>query len=255
MIHAHTTHKTTARSPLCPSDTAMTACAGSELVMSELAMSSRAESSRAGFGRAGVRSCFFFARSLLLLAAAAMAVLGHDVRAQKSAVGFTTNLDSVKGVQVGLLTSVAASKMSGLQFGGFANMSAAAISGMQLSGVSNIAMGVERGCCRGHRNQCFRTLFRPLGAELGLRTDHLAQHRPQPAQRLRLGQRLLHHQPLCPPLSRQPLLQLGTQQRPHVLGVGALCPGWVHDVGAPGRDRAACHQRHLCDNHRRHRHR
>lgn len=82
---------------------------------------------------------------LMMVAAAVMVVTGSTVQAQNSPVGIASVQDSVKSVQVGLLSSVATSQMKGFQFGGFANMAAAPLNGMQLSAVSNIAMGVTKG--------------------------------------------------------------------------------------------------------------
>ena len=76
---------------------------------------------------------------------AIMVVTSTNLQAQRIPVGITSSVDSVKGMQVGLLSSVSVSQMKGFQFGGFANMSAAPIRGMQLSGISNIAMGVNCG--------------------------------------------------------------------------------------------------------------
>ena len=80
-----------------------------------------------------------------MVTAVLTAVMSINVHAQNIPVGITCSMDSVKGVQVGLLSSVAVSQMKGFQFGGFANMSASPINGFQLSGVSNIATGVEKG--------------------------------------------------------------------------------------------------------------
>lgn len=82
---------------------------------------------------------------LMMVAAAVMTAMSMNVHAQHIPVGVTSSLDSVKSVQLGILSSVAVSQMKGFQFGGFANMSAAPINGFQLSGVSNIATGVEKG--------------------------------------------------------------------------------------------------------------
>ena len=107
--------------------------------------------------------------------------------AQHIPVGITSSLDSVKSVQIGLLSSVAVSQMKGFQFGGFANMSAAPIRGMQLSGVSNIAMGVERGFqlspffnisggrMRGLQTSLYNLADTVSGAQLGLFNRSVSQ--------------------------------------------------------------------------------
>ncbi len=81
----------------------------------------------------------------MMAVASMMAAINSNVHAQHTPVGITSSIDSVKSVQIGILSSVAVSQMKGFQFGGFANMSAAPINGLQLSGVSNIAMGVKKG--------------------------------------------------------------------------------------------------------------
>ena len=80
-----------------------------------------------------------------LFVTAIMLFTKMNVQAQNFPVGIASVQDSVKSVQVGILSSVAVGQMKGFQFGGFANMSAAPINGMQLSGISNIAMGVTKG--------------------------------------------------------------------------------------------------------------
>ncbi len=81
----------------------------------------------------------------MMAVASMMAAINFNVHAQHTPVGITSSIDSVKSVQIGILSSVAVSQMKGFQFGGFANMSVAPINGLQLSGVSNISMGVEKG--------------------------------------------------------------------------------------------------------------
>ena len=49
-----------------------------------------------------------------------------------------------------------------------------------------------------------------------------------------MGQRLLHHQYVCPPLSRQPVLQCCPYQRSVILGVGTLRSVGLGHVGVPG---------------------
>ncbi len=67
------------------------------------------------------------------------------IHAQKWPVGIASMQDSVKSVQLGIISSTAIHQMKGLQLGAFANMSAAPIRGMQLSAISNISIGVKRG--------------------------------------------------------------------------------------------------------------
>lgn len=74
-----------------------------------------------------------------------MFLLSCSLHAQRWPVGIASVQDSVKSIQLGIISSTAIDKMNGLQLGTFANMSAAPIRGMQLSGISNISMGVERG--------------------------------------------------------------------------------------------------------------
>ena len=72
-----------------------------------------------------------------------MAVI--NLQAQRWPVGIASVQDSVKSVQIGVISSTAISQMKGFQFGAFANMSAAPVNGLQLSGVSNISTGVKKG--------------------------------------------------------------------------------------------------------------
>lgn len=67
------------------------------------------------------------------------------MHAQRWPVGIASMQDSVKSLQLGIISSTAVHQMKGLQIGTFANMSAAAVRGMQLSGISNISIGVDRG--------------------------------------------------------------------------------------------------------------
>ena len=71
--------------------------------------------------------------------------MSGEMQAQRWPVGIASVQDSVKSIQLGLISSTAVSQMKGFQFGGFANMSAAPVNGFQLSSVSNIAMGVDKG--------------------------------------------------------------------------------------------------------------
>ncbi|MBP5570724.1 MAG: hypothetical protein J6X46_06875 [Prevotella sp.] len=68
-----------------------------------------------------------------------------NVSAQKSPVGIVSVQDSVKSVQVGVISSVATDGGHGLQLSGVSNASAQTFNGLQLSGVSNITNGMDRG--------------------------------------------------------------------------------------------------------------
>ena len=65
--------------------------------------------------------------------------------AQNCPVGIVSGQDSVRGMQFGVVASVAGAKARGVQLSGFSNMTTGSLRGVQLSGVSNIAAGVERG--------------------------------------------------------------------------------------------------------------
>ena len=66
-------------------------------------------------------------------------------QAQHSPVGIVSGQDSVKGVQIGVVSSIATEGGRGVQFSGFSNMSAMQFRGLQLSGVSNISRGMPNG--------------------------------------------------------------------------------------------------------------
>ena len=59
-------------------------------------------------------------------------------------IGLTSHTDSLKGVQLNMLSNYAR-RMEGLQLSGFSNISSTPMRGFQLSGVTNISMGVENG--------------------------------------------------------------------------------------------------------------
>lgn len=69
----------------------------------------------------------------------------QNVHAQHTPVGIASMQDSVRSVQLGLISSTAISQLKGFQLGGFAAMSAAPLNGFQLSAISNISMGVQKG--------------------------------------------------------------------------------------------------------------
>ena len=66
-------------------------------------------------------------------------------RAQKSPVGIVSVQDSVKSVQLGVISSVAADGGHGVQLSGVSNISAHKFNGLQLGGVSNITRGMDKG--------------------------------------------------------------------------------------------------------------
>ena len=69
----------------------------------------------------------------------------HDsTRVTNFGIGLTNGTDTLKGVQLNALSSVA-DVAKGVQISGFSNISTSPFRGVQFSGVSNLAMGVERG--------------------------------------------------------------------------------------------------------------
>lgn len=78
--------------------------------------------------------------TVLILAAASL-----SAAAQNCPVGIVSGQDSVRGMQFGVVASVAGAKARGVQLSGFSNMTTGSLRGVQLSGVSNIAAGVEKG--------------------------------------------------------------------------------------------------------------
>ena len=81
----------------------------------------------------------------IVVTAAMMAATGCKVYAQKSPVGIVSVQDSVKSVQIGLISSVATDGGKGLQLSAFSNASANVFNGLQFSGFSNITNGMDRG--------------------------------------------------------------------------------------------------------------
>ena len=59
-------------------------------------------------------------------------------------IGVTSHTDTVKGMQVNMLSNYA-ENVKGLQLSAFSNISSSPLCGAQLSGVTNISMGVEKG--------------------------------------------------------------------------------------------------------------
>ena len=73
------------------------------------------------------------------------AMLNNNVYAQKSPVGIVSVQDSVKSVQVGVISSVATDGGNGLQLSTVSNASAHKFNGVQLSAVNNIVAGMDNG--------------------------------------------------------------------------------------------------------------
>ena len=67
------------------------------------------------------------------------------LQAQNFPVGIVSVQDSVKSVQVGIISSVAADGGHGVQLSGFSNTSAHKFNGLQLGAVSNITTGMDKG--------------------------------------------------------------------------------------------------------------
>ena len=84
-------------------------------------------------------------RVLLLAAVAMMTLVSGDVYAQKFPVGIVSTQDSVKSVQLGVISSVATGGGHGLQLAGVSNTSAHQFNGLQLAGLTNISRGIGRG--------------------------------------------------------------------------------------------------------------
>ena len=59
-------------------------------------------------------------------------------------IGLTSHTDTLKGVQLNLLSNYAWN-VKGIQLSGFSNISSTPLRGIQLSGITNISMGVEKG--------------------------------------------------------------------------------------------------------------
>lgn len=84
---------------------------------------------------------FFMRTYLFLLALLPFAV----AQAQRFPIGIVSSQDTVKHVQVGLISSIATGASKGVQLSTFTNMSAGPLKGIQLSGLSNITRGMELG--------------------------------------------------------------------------------------------------------------
>jgi len=81
----------------------------------------------------------------ILAIAAMMALASSHVCAQLFPIGIVSTQDTVKSVQLGIISSVATDGGRGLQLSGVSNTSAHIFNGLQLSGVSNITTGMNRG--------------------------------------------------------------------------------------------------------------
>ena len=77
--------------------------------------------------------------------AAMMAAMTSPMCAQHFPVGIVSTQDSVKSIQLGIISSVTTDGGRGLQLSGVSNTSAHLFNGLQLSGVSNITTGMARG--------------------------------------------------------------------------------------------------------------
>ncbi|MBQ9203433.1 MAG: DUF3943 domain-containing protein [Prevotella sp.] len=67
------------------------------------------------------------------------------VYAQFSPLGIVSVQDTLRGMQLGVFSSVSTDNARGIQLSGVSNMSAAPFRGLQVAGVSNISRGLERG--------------------------------------------------------------------------------------------------------------
>jgi len=76
---------------------------------------------------------------------ALMAVGCSDVCAQRFPVGIVSVQDSVKSIQLGVISSVATDGGHGVQFAGISNVSTHTFNGLQLGNVSNITAGMDKG--------------------------------------------------------------------------------------------------------------
>ena len=80
-----------------------------------------------------------------ILSLIAVLVTAINVAAQKFPVGIVSGQDSVKGVQFGVISSMAVEGGKGFQFGALSNASGGMFSGLQLSGINNITQGMNKG--------------------------------------------------------------------------------------------------------------
>ena len=88
-------------------------------------------------------------KKITTLVTAAVFTTLINVQAQNSPVGIVSVQDSVKGVQFGVISSVAADGGHGLQLSGLSNTTAHKLNGLQLSGISISQQAWTRACsCR-----------------------------------------------------------------------------------------------------------
>ncbi len=80
---------------------------------------------------------------ILLVAATLLTIGSTSVKAQNFPVGITSVQDSVKSLQVGIISSAAAEKMNGLQLSTLTNISGAPVKGVQISATHNYAQGAN----------------------------------------------------------------------------------------------------------------
>ena len=112
-----------------------------------------------------------------------------NVQAQKSPVGIVSTQDSVKSVQVGVISTVATEGGHGLQLAGVSNTSAHVFNGLQLSALNNVTGGMNRGVqlagllnvssamTRGLQLAAFNYADSLNGAQIGL--FNIARKRPK----------------------------------------------------------------------------
>ena len=74
-----------------------------------------------------------------------MVAAGSHIYAQNLPVGIVSTQDTVKAIQIGIISSVAEDGGHGLQLSGVSNTSAHTFNGLQLGSVSNITRGMSRG--------------------------------------------------------------------------------------------------------------
>ena len=84
-------------------------------------------------------------KKITTLAIAAVFSAVINVQAQNFPVGIVSVQDSVKSVQLGIVSSVAADGGHGVQLSGTSNTAAHQFNGLQLSGISNITAGMDKG--------------------------------------------------------------------------------------------------------------
>ena len=82
---------------------------------------------------------------LLMIAVIMTTATNSTIFAQRSPVGIVSVQDSVKSVQLSIISSVAEDGGHGLQLSGVSNTSAHTFNGVQLSSISNITTGMNRG--------------------------------------------------------------------------------------------------------------